>query len=353
MAVEPGFEPDALATLDVLMPPGAAGEGEDPERFYDELVRAVQEIPGVEKVATTNALPFPGGGASQTFPIGQGNGDASTSFWTRSVSPSFHETLGIPLVRGRLFSEADSRDAPGVMLVSESMEEAGWPGGSALGDVVAAHGRDWTVVGVVGDVRQKGLGSPVQPTYYLSAMQWPTQWRSLAVRSSVTPEALFPLLREAVWSVDPETPIMRSATMRSLMRTAGLDDRFRAVLIWTFAILAVVLAAVGIFGASARTVAHRARELGIRAALGARASALNTLVLRDALRSVLIGTGLGLAGGYWTASLISHLLYGVDSRDPLTYAGVAVLAVLVCATAAYIPARRVAAISPMDVIAER
>ncbi len=174
----------------------------------------------------------------------------------------------------------------------------------------------------------------------------------LVIRTSGDPGALLPALHEAIWALDPDVPITAPAAMTDLMRSSEADDRFRALLMWTFAMLATLLAAVGIFSVTARAVAARSREIGIRTALGARADGLIRLVLRDGLVSALAGTAAGLLGSYWAASLIGHLLYGVDSRDPRTFVAVAVLSIAVCLFAAYVPARRVTAISPMQVITD-
>ncbi len=355
MSVDPGFDAERLATMRVSIPPGQPAEhegGEDAQRFYGELFETLRAVPGVEGVSATSVLPFPGGTNSHSFMYERGGEEHHSTQWARWVHPSYFETLGIPLLRGRLLSEADVADAPGAMLVSESLAEQNWPGESPLGARIRYFERDWSVVGVVGDVRQKALGSPVEPTFYVSTGQMSRRSLDLVVRTAGDAGAALPVLHEAIWSFDSDIPISASAAMTDLMRTSEADDRFRALLMWTFAVLATLLASVGVFGVTARAVAARSREIGIRTALGARADGLIRLVLRDGLVSALVGTALGLVGAYWTASVIGHLLYGIGGRDPLTFVGVAALTIAVCLLAAYVPARRVTAISPMDVLAD-
>ena len=219
-----------------------------------------------------------------------------------------------------------------------------------MGVRVRYFGQDFTVVGVVGDVRQKALGSPVEPTFYVSTGQMSRRSMQLVIRTSGEPGVLLPALHEAIWALEPDVPISAPAAMTDLMRFSEADDRFRALLMWVFATVATLLASVGIFGVTARAVAARSREIGIRTALGARGDGLIRLVLRDGLVSALVGTAIGLVGAYWIASVIGHLLYGIDSRDPRTFGAVAALSIAVCLVAAYLPARRVTAISPMEVI---
>ena len=352
MSVDPGFDAERLATMGVSIPPGQPAEHDDAQRFYRELLRTLGEVPGVEGVSATSALPFPGGTNSHSFMYDLGGEEHHSVQWARWVHPSYFKMLGIPLLRGRLLSEGDVVDAPGAMLVSESLAEQNWPGESPLGARIRYSGKGWSVVGVVGDVRQKALGSPVEPTFYVSTGQMSRSSMDLVVRTAGDTGAALPALHEAIWAFDPDIPISAPAAMTELMRRSEADDRFRALLMWTFAVLATLLASVGVFGVTARAVAARSREIGIRTALGAGADGLIRLVLRDGLISALVGTALGLVGAYWTASVIGHLLYGIGGRDPLTFVGVAALAIAVCLMAGYLPARRVTRISPMEVLAD-
>ena len=350
MDVDPGFDPGRLATMAVPLPPGRPTGVPEEAAFYERIVAAVEAVPGVESASVVNALPFPGGRASQSFGYERGGQELNSTQWARWALPSYLATLGVPLVRGRLLGEDDAGGAPGAMLVSESLAARNWPGESPLGKRVRWDGRDWSVVGVVGDVRQRALGAPVEPTFYVSIRQRRAGSLELVARTAGDPAALLPALQRAVWSVDPEVPIARPAPMTDLVRASEADERFRALLMWTFAALATGLASVGVFGVTARAVGARSRELGIRTALGAEGSALVRLVIRDGLSSALVGTACGLVLAWAGAGVVAHLLYGIDGRDPSTYAGAALLAVAACLLAAWLPARRVMAISPMEAI---
>jgi ABC-type antimicrobial peptide transport system permease subunit len=243
------------------------------------------------------------------------------------------------------------------MLVSESLAERNWPHESPLGAQVSVNNRsDWTIVGVVGDVRQEALGIEVQPTFYVPVAQAMARTTDLdltmVIDMSSDPVVTFAAVRDAIWSVNSDIVLHEENTMAGLIRTAEADERFRALLIWTFAMIAGVLAAVGIFGVTARAVSARAREIGIRSALGADPRGLIRLVLKDGLLGATLGLVVGLVVASWAASLIGHLLFEIETRDPWTFAGAAVLSVTVCALAAYLPARRVTRIDPLEVLAE-
>jgi predicted permease len=351
MTVDPGFDAEQLATLGVELPVGRADDDESIRAFHEELIRAVEDVPGVEAASGISALPFPGGMASRSIRYDRDGEELMSTQWVVEVHPSYFETVGIPLLQGRSLSEDDVSGGPSVMVVSRSLADRNWPDG-AVGARLHYHGPDWSVVGVVGDVRQRALGSPPEPTLYTSTGQMAGRSLDLVVRTSGEPGAALPAIMDAVWSVDPDIPISDPATMVDLMRSSEADDRFRAVLMWVFAALAIVLASVGIFGVTARSVAARTTELGIRTALGARSNDLVRLVVRDGLRSSLAGTALGLVGAYWAANLIGHLLYGIDPHDRATFAASAALATAVCLGASLIPALRVSHIDPATVIAE-
>jgi putative ABC transport system permease protein len=352
MEVNPGFDPEGLAAVEISMPPDAPRAPGDSERFFREIVGVLEAVPGVSMVGGIQALPFPGGVNSQTIQVRRDGQPVWVAGWARFVLPSYHETMGIPLVAGRLLSDADAGDAPRAMLVSESLAELNWPGESPVGVRVGYNGEAWTIVGVVGDVSQKSLAANVEGTFYVSTAQYPRRRLALVARTPDDPARYLPALQEAVWSVDPDIPISAATTVENLMSAAESDDRFRAVLLSVFAALATLLAAVGIFGVTARGVAQRGREMGIRTALGARSSELVSLVLRGSMVSAVMGTGLGLLAAYWISSLISHLLFGIGGHDPLTFAGVGTLLLSVCLLASYVPAHRVTRIQPMEVIAE-
>jgi predicted permease len=351
-AVDPGFDPENLATLEVSLPFGAPHDPQGADAFFRELVRATEGVDGVSRVSATQTLPFPGNTYIHAYQFERDGQVFSARHWGRYVLPSYHETLGIPLLMGRLLSSSDAADAHPVVLVSESLAQENWPGESPLGRTIRLNEEDWTVVGVVGDVSQGSLRSEADPTLYVSTAQFPRESLTLVARTSVDPGKVLPALREAIWSVNPDTPIGTAATLTELVRASEAEGRFRAVLASVFATLATLLAAVGIFGVTARSVEARKREIGIRTALGAGNAELIGMAVRRSLMSAGVGTALGLLAAAWAAGLISHLLFGIEGRDPVTFAGVAGVLLAVSLAASYLPARRATKIQPMRVIAE-
>lgn len=352
MSVDPGFAPERLATLAFDVPVAQAVDGEAIQRFQSEIVRTASAVGGVIEVSLTSELPFPGGKGSRSFALEPEGPMSQTAMWHRSVLPNYHETMGIPLLEGRLLSTSDGPGAPDVIVVSRSFAERVWPGESAIGKRVYRTGPigAWTVVGVVGDVRHKTLGGDVEPTMYRTVMQAPMRRLYLVARTAADPAAVLPSVQQAIWALDPDTPIVESGVMTSLMRSSEADDWFRAIVMWTFAGIAAVLAAVGIFGVTARAVADRVKEMGIRSALGAQNRSLVALLLRDGVVMALSGLGLGLLAAFWVSRGLQSFLYGIQTWDPVTYGSVAALAVAICLAAAYVPARRVTRISVIDAL---
>jgi len=355
MSVDPGFDPDGLVTHRVTLFERVSPEQR--ELFVEEVLRVTRDVPGVRAVSVTTDLPFPGRGATLTLSFPRNGEQVRANALFRAIDPTYNETMGIPLLRGRLLSDADDREAPGAMLVSASLAEKNWPNESPLGAQVRAHNRsDWTIVGVVGDIRQEALGIEVQPTFYVPVAQSMARHTDLDLPMVIDmfsdPVVTLAAVRDAIWSINPDIVLHEENTMAGLIRTAEADDRFRALLMWAFASIAAVLAAVGIFGVTARAVSARAREIGIRSAFGADGNGLIRFVLKDGLLSAMLGLAFGLVVALWASRLIGHLLFEIETRDPLTFAGAAVLSMTVCILAAYLPARRVTKVDPMEVLAE-
>jgi putative ABC transport system permease protein len=352
MSVDPGFTPERLATFAFGVPATRAASDEAIQQFQSEVVRVAGAVPGVTAVSVTSELPFPGGKGSRAFALEPDGPMSETAMWHRSVLPNYHETMGIPLLAGRMLSPSDGPGAPNVIVVSQSFAEQIWPGESALGKRIYRTGPigEWTVVGIVGDVRHKTLGAPAEPTIYRTIAQAPGRRLYLVTRTVGDPGSALPALQRAIWSLDAGTPITESGVMTSLMRNSEADDRFRALLMWTFAALAAVLASVGIFGVTARAVAGRAREMGIRTALGAQGSSLIMLVMRERLAWSALGIAMGLVGAFWASGLIQGFLYGIRAWDPVTYVVVVLLMIVVCLVAGYVPARRVTRIGVAEVV---
>jgi putative ABC transport system permease protein len=227
-----------------------------------------------------------------------------------------------------------------------------WPDESPVGATVLLWGSRRTIVGIVGDVRHTTLSTEGEPTFYVPFEQAARRNLNLVMRTAADPAVLMPQLRQAVWAVDPDMPVADEGTISASVSSSAAENRYRTLLVLAFGCLAALLAAVGIFGVTARGVAQRTRELGIRLALGARQDELVGLILRHSLVIGLAGTGLGLLGAAWTSRLLSYYLFRIEPWDPLTYGAVGAFAMLVCLAASYIPARRVAGLAPMEVLRE-
>jgi predicted permease len=273
----------------------------------------------------------------------------------RSVSPGYFATMSIPIVAGRDVAWSDTNATPGSIVISETTARTFWPNRDPIGKRIKS-GRPqadtpWlTVVGVVGDVRQLDLIRVPRPAMYIPAGQdrgTGDTLRDWAVRTSVDPASLAPAVRRAVWDVDATLPITRVQTMDQVKSASTASQQFNLLLVSAFAVLALVLAAVGLYGVTSYNVAQRTRELGIRVALGARRGALVRLVLAHGARLTIVGLTIGTIAALALAQVMSTLLFGIGARDPLTFVGVAVLLLVVSLVASFVPARRATRVDPV------
>ncbi|UCG88221.1 MAG: ABC transporter permease, partial [Gemmatimonadota bacterium] len=353
-AVDTGFVSDNLATVGVAMARSQYTQSQT-SALIQEIIERIEAIPGVEGASATSSLPFLDESSSATFEI-EGRptdeGGLSPLADYRQTFPGFHEVLGIPLLAGRTFTSADGPDASGVAIVSESMARRYWPNESPIG-VRIRYRENWhTIVGVVGDVKHAGLDLDSESTYYISGLKDPPRYGvvSLVAKTSGDPLFVIPRIRQAVWAVESDVPVTSASTMSSVVSNSTSDERYRTLLMIVFGATAAVLAAVGIFGVTARAVMQRSRELGIRMALGARETGLIGQTLQGNLTTSLAGLAVGLVGAFWASRLISGFLFSIEPSDPLTYCVVATLTVAVCLLASYLPARRITRVNPVDVL---
>ncbi len=354
-AVNPGFDSNGIAAIRVSLPADRYAEAQALNSFYEEVLGRIRAIPGVVSAAGTVGLPFSGlGQAVNTFRIEGRDAEPGTGVPLEArrtcVLPGFHETLGIPLFRGRTFTDADGLGAPRVTVVSEAMAHRFWPGEDPIGSGVWYRGNVYTVVGIVGDVRHTSLEDELEPTYYIPNAQAPEHAMTLVAKANSDPSNLFPLLREVVWAVDDRVPITLERTLSSLIAQSTGDARYRAFLLSIFAITATAIAAAGVAGITARVVSHRRRELGIRMAIGADRANLLGLLLRSSLLNAVAGTGVGLLGAFWASRVLARFLFGVSHSDPRTYGAVAATVLMLSLVSCYLPARRIRDIDPMETI---
>ena len=361
MSVEPGFEPRGVLTADVVTLSKSYPKAEQQAAFYREVFERVRAVPGVQFVGGVGPLPLGGSFTAFTFQI-EGRpepapGDDFVSDYRRAT-PDYFRAMGIPVTRGRAFTEHDTAQSPPVMLVNEAFARRFFPGEDPLGkritgsDTGAGNPRvTREVVGVVGDVRHAGLEEEVTPEYYVAFAQNPVSNLTLVVRAAAgDPAALAGGVRAAVREVNREQPVYNVRTMEQLLSESVARRRFHMTLLATFAGLALLLAAVGIYGVMSYTVTQRTHEIGIRLALGAQKRDVLRLVVGHGLRLALTGVGLGLLGAFALTRLLASLLYGVGAADAAVYGAVALLLTLVALLACYLPARRATRVDPMQAL---
>ncbi len=350
-----GFNPDNVLTLRVTVP-GANYRGSSAP-FFHQLLERVNALPGVEVAGAIVALPLTGVDqywnsrmtveGQSALPLGQAYG---INFGV--ITPRYFRTMGIPLLAGRAFNDADTRDAPKVAIVDERLAREFWPNESPLGERVRfnqSEGNDaWhTIVGVVGTVQHERLDATTRNNVYVASLQSPTGFQTLVVRSHLPQESLIAAVKNVVQEMDPNLPVTHVATMREVIAESVWQPRLYAILFAVFAVVALLLAAVGIYGVMSYAVAARTNEIGIRMALGAERRHVLKLVVGQGMVLAICGVGLGLLGAWLLTRLMKTLLFGVSVTDPLTFAGVALLLTLVALLACYIPARRATKVDPL------
>ncbi len=351
LSVDPGFDVSNLATVHVSLPDSRYETQESHAAFVNEVLRELEAIPGVQARTAANNLPFPGTTAGWGVRGENTDPDAPRlSAKLFHVTPGFHEAMGIRVVEGRAFTSTDGPDAPSVALISEEFARRMWPGTSPIGLRVRYPWTTVTVVGIVQDVRRETLGSAPELVFYVPYSQFTRPDVSFAVRTFGDPAPVVPRMRNAVWSVDEDLAITHSGTMDALISRSAADERYRTILMAAFGLLASTLAAVGVFGVTARAVSLRTREMGIRMALGQRQTGMVANILRGSLMLGGLGIVAGVAIALWASKALSGLLFGIESSDPITYATVASSLLVLCLVASYLPARRIARVDPVDVL---
>lgn len=352
--VELGFQKDRMLAFGLDLPADRYPDAVSVAAFYERLDDHLRAVPGVDGVAATSVLPLSGGSASNSvWPASYGPEDPTRGkpeAERRVVSPDYLVMLGVEVVEGRVFTDADRADAPPVMLVSRQAARELWEDRSPLGDRVEMSERWWTVVGVVEDVRDRSPAAAPQRTVYVPFAQWPQPGRTVALRTSVPPLSLADAVRQAVHSLDPLLPITDLQSMDQVAWRATADHRFRALLVSAFGLLAAVLAAVGIFGVTAHAVARRTREVGVRVALGATGRDVLRLVLGRVGRLAAAGLAAGLLAALAVGRALRSFLFGVEPTDPISYAAIGASVLALALLAGSVPARRAARIDPTEAL---
>jgi putative ABC transport system permease protein len=354
-SVDPGFEPDGLITLQIQTAGPRLEDDATRHRYYASVMEAVRRVPGVSEAGLTSQLPL--SGDLELFGVHfdprppQDPGEIRGSF-RYAVTPGYLEAMGIRLKSGRLLQPSDRAGAPRVALVSVGLVRRRLPGLDPIGRQIRIGAPEWpafTIVGVVGNVRQVSLALDEVEAVYVPDEQWhyADVAMSLAVRTSGDPAALVPALRRAIWSVDRSQAIVRVAPMADLVAASAAERRFGLILFEAFAVAALLLAAAGIYGVLSTSVAERTREIGVRAALGASRGSILGLVVGQGMGLAAAGIGLGVLVAAAASEAIAAMLFGVSRLDALTYAAVIVLLGLVALAACAVPAWRAARLDPM------
>ncbi len=354
-AVAPGFDASRLLTMQVQTYGRRYDDDATCNRFFAQALEAVRNVPGVSAAAFTSQLPLSGDADvyGVQFENASDPNDVEPAF-RYGVAPGYFETMGIPLRRGRLFNAQDAAGLPmRPVLINESLAKRRYPGQDPIGQRIRFGGppnRPWDIiVGVVGDVKQTSLAVSQSDAVYVTTAQWlwadGTQW--LVVRTRGDAAALAPAVRQVIWSVDKDQPVVRVATMEGLLAASAAQRHFALILFETFALVALMLAGAGIYGVLSGSVAERTREIGVRLALGATNQSILALVIRQGMTLTGIGVAFGLAGAAAASQAIAAMLFGVSPLDPVTYLGVIVLLAAMSVIACGVPALRAMRVDPI------
>jgi putative ABC transport system permease protein len=366
-AVQTGFDSHGVLTARVALPLDQYQSLEQQRSFFQQLVEKLKAIPGVEAAGATADIPLRGSSMISSIQIeGQPTADFGTPEFPaasiNSVTPGYFAALRVPLIEGRLLDDRDGPDAPNVVVVNQafvrrffSKEDpigkrfsGGMRPGARPGKPPADNGPQmWTIVGVVGDTKQRGLASETMPQATASALQWPRFQMTVVLRTPLDPMSLISAVRKDVADLDKNLPLYGVQTMDDVLAEEVATQRFNAGALGGFAALAVLLAAVGIYGVMAYAVSQRTREIGVRMALGAERGRVLRMVLSEGLRLALMGVVLGVAAAFALTRLMSSLLFGVKASDPATFTVVTVALIGVALAACWIPARRATRVDPV------
>jgi len=352
--VEPGFDPRNLLSVEIRLPSAKYGEREQSVAFYQQMLERVKMLPGVKAAAIVNHPPFSGRRTNNTFQIEGRPESANPSDRPRAdyrtISPDYFQTMNIPVLRGRAFTDRDAADAPNVAIISQACAKLYWPSEDQVGRRIKVMGNWMTIVGVVGDVKQSGLDFAAAPHIYVPAWQTPWLRMGLLARTAAEPLSFVPAVRRQIQTVDRDQPIYNIHTMEELIDESVSLRRLNLLLLGAFAFIALALAAVGIYGAIAYAVTQRTQEIGIRMALGAQKRDVLKLVLRQGLLLTLAGVAVGLLASFGLTRLMTRLLYEVSATDPLTFIVIAFLLIAVASLACWIPARRATKVDPLTAL---
>jgi putative ABC transport system permease protein len=374
LRIDPGFNVKNLLTVAVTLPSSRYQKNTRVTAFYDQVLERVRGLSGVVAAGATTGLPLTDASDDTVFQI-EGRPDTGVIdlatpsdrnafghlyYW--QVTPDYFETMGIPVRHGRTLQHFDGPNSPPVVVINETMASSFWPNENPLGkrirlSISSSQSGLWAeIIGVVRDVPLRQLNEEAQPEAYLAPTQGPliagvtARGMTLTVRTAGDPLTLADEVRREVWTLDSAAPISFVGTVEQALSQTVAQPRFNLILVGLFAVVALLLAAVGIYGILANAVRHRTHEIGIRLALGARPGAVFGLIVGQGMGLATIGVGIGLGGALVITRYLESLLYEVKPVDPLTFGGVAGLLLSVALLACYVPARRATRVDPLDAL---
>src|SRR5262245_61294915 len=352
--VNPGFNPEHVLKVRMSLPSSKYPEGTNVAAFYQQLLERLSALPGVQAAGmSSSVLLYKVHNSSGILIEGRPTSNGPRpELPLDSVSPSYFQVLGMQLMQGRNFTEQDKRDGLPVAIVNETMARRFWPDEDPIGKRftfgdAGPQARWLTVVGVVRDSRRQGLDAPIRIESFLPHAQRPLRAMEVVLRTTDDPLAMARTVRAAVWSLDGDLPVSEIQTVEQMVGARVAPRRFNLLLLGLFALVAVLLAAVGIYGVMSYSVTQRAHEIGIRMALGAQTRVVLSLVIGQGMRLALLGVGIGLAVAVGLTRLMAGLLFGVSATDPMTFGAIALLLVGIALLACYLPARRATKVDPM------
>jgi putative ABC transport system permease protein len=353
--VKPGFDPSHTLTMEVALPtlpPSKYANDAEQSAFFHQVLDRLKQSPGVTAAGAVLSLPLTGAEESTDIFI-EGRpkvtADQRPNADYTIVTPGFFEALRMPLLRGRQFTDLDARDAPGVIIINDALARRYWPNEDPFGKrfTVGFEKSPREIVGIVATIKQTTLSSGDRSAMYLPHLQRPAGGMSIVIRTNGDPMSLVALARTEIHAVDPKIPVTNIRTMDKIFSASIEQQRFSMLLVGLFGSLALLLAGIGIYGVMGYAVTQRKHELAVRMALGARASQVRQMVLKDGLALALLGVTIGVAGAFALTRLMSSLLFEVNPTDAPTFIAVAVLLLIVALLASYIPARRATKVDPL------
>ena len=352
LLVDPGFQPERVLTLAINLTESKYATGSQQAAFFKRLVECVQSLPGVQVAALSNSVPLVDYGMmlAGVNPVGEPRQSPGTDLVASvlSISPNYFRALGLRMLSGRSFSEADTAPAPKVAIVNETLARLFWSNQDPIGRRIGHAGPNLlTVVGVVTDIHHNGLAEKAEPELYLPFLQSPQSGMDLAIRTASDPTGIVNAVRAQVAASDPEQPVYDVSTMEQRLAESLSPRRFNMLLLGTLALLALMLAGVGIYGVMSYSVVQRTHEVGVRMALGARGGDVLRMVVGQGMKLAAVGVVVGLVAALALTRVIASLLYGVGPTDLVTFASVSLLLLTVAFLATYVPARRATKVDPM------